>query len=362
MFRLYLFIFDTSVLNSKFILLQATCGLCLNLYLTYLNAFGLSFGLPQLGHLDYEIPSFLWSWGVGRASISHLNSIMVKRLQILSLNCKGLGCFQKRRRLRQVMKGYDLVCLQETHSTPEHCNRWLKYFGFEHGTFSHGDNRSRGAAVLVKQGTIMHCQAEPDGRIARVTVDTVYDGKPCLITIVSVYAPNIAQTVASREEYLQLVQKVKQNLDSRPRVQGKQDYILVAGDLNLAMGSQDAEPGATLASFELREAWSDLLHEFELVDSFREKFPDMRSYTFAPLGENRRGTFRRLDYIMASQGLMAEVEDVDHTTYSFSDHKAVTLKAAWDKPRGPAMWRAQDNLLKDDVFVEEAKKNQGGYG
>ena len=84
------------------------------------------------------------------------------------------------------MKGYDLVCLQETHSTPEVSDRWLRYFGFKNGIFSHGDSRSRGSAVLVKEGVVSHCETDQNGRIARTTVDTVYDGHPALITVVSV--------------------------------------------------------------------------------------------------------------------------------------------------------------------------------
>ena len=70
--------------------------------------------------------------------------------RVTTLNCKGLGDTKKRSKLRSTLRGTDVVCLQETTITTSSGSSLVKRAGFSEAALSHGDSRSRGAAVMVR--------------------------------------------------------------------------------------------------------------------------------------------------------------------------------------------------------------------
>ena len=74
-------------------------------------------------------------------------------LKLVSLNVRGLGDFKKRKMIFLWAKRQkaDILLLQETHSTNNLEQQWKNEWGGEI-IFSHGTNRARGVAILIRQG------------------------------------------------------------------------------------------------------------------------------------------------------------------------------------------------------------------
>ena len=110
-------------------------------------------------------------------------------LNIISLNARGLRDVNKR---RAVFKFYrdrcDVLCLQETHSTPEDESVWRAEWGGK-SFFSHGSSAARGTMILIKKGfkgKCIHETSSADERNIVINI-TINDVTMC---ICSIYAPN----------------------------------------------------------------------------------------------------------------------------------------------------------------------------
>ena len=73
-------------------------------------------------------------------------------LKIISANCQGLGDFSKRKDIFRYYRETDnnIICLQDTHFTPEKENYIRSQWGYE-CRFSSFSSNSRGVATLFKK-------------------------------------------------------------------------------------------------------------------------------------------------------------------------------------------------------------------
>ena len=76
--------------------------------------------------------------------------ILMNSLKISSLNCQGLGSFQKRRDVFQYLrqKQHSIYFLQDTHFTKKMERQIRAEWGYE-CVFASNNSRSRGVAILL---------------------------------------------------------------------------------------------------------------------------------------------------------------------------------------------------------------------
>ena len=108
---------------------------------------------------------------------------------ILSLNIRGLQNDVKRRAIFNYVRNCaDVVCLQETHSTPQDEEKWKMEWG-GNVYFSHGSSASKGVCVLIKPSlpiVIRSLKSDINGRVVVLDV-TIGTFDLCLCAL---YAPN----------------------------------------------------------------------------------------------------------------------------------------------------------------------------
>ena len=116
----------------------------------------------------------------------------MENLQIVSLNVRGLQNKNKRNRIFQHFKTkkYDVILLQETHSTQQDENEWKKEW--EGPAFlSLLNNLKRGVAILSNNNhnkfktTYEH--SDTAGRFVAIKIEM----ETCTLKITNIYAPNI---------------------------------------------------------------------------------------------------------------------------------------------------------------------------
>ena len=95
-------------------------------------------------------------------------------LHLATYNVRGLGNDKKRREVFHYLniKPYDIIYLQETHSSEAIERRWRLEWG---GTivFSHGSTNVRGVAILIKKKCgvkVKKAKIDSDGRMVMVSV------------------------------------------------------------------------------------------------------------------------------------------------------------------------------------------------
>ncbi len=190
-------------------------------------------------------------------------------LQIVSLNCRGLGDFRKRKHICQILNSsnVDVCFLQETHVYNNNvADNFSKYLGGK-CYWSFGASRSKGVGIWLKKNLnceILVLNRYMYGRLLCVTVNI----NNVNMKLVNVYAPVVPK---ERKNFLSSLYKY---LPGR--------YItILGGDFNcvtnvsLDKGGGNSDYGE-IGADKLRTICDD----FNLVDIFRNKYPSKREYTW----------------------------------------------------------------------------------
>ena len=86
------------------------------------------------------------------------------------------------------LKKLDIICLQETYSTPEDVKKWKLQWGGEI-IFAHGTSAAKGVCVLINNRSevkISEINCDKNGRYIIVSLSH----RECEFVLVNIYAPN----------------------------------------------------------------------------------------------------------------------------------------------------------------------------
>ena len=118
----------------------------------------------------------------------------MENLQTVSLNVRGLQNKNKRNRIFQHFKtkNYDVILLEETHSTQQDENEWTKEWE-EPAFFSLLNNTKCGVAILCNNNknkfNATYEHSDNAGRPVTIKIET----ETCTLKITNIYAPNISK-------------------------------------------------------------------------------------------------------------------------------------------------------------------------
>ncbi len=95
-----------------------------------------------------------------------------------------------------------------------------------------------------------------------------------------------------------------------------------------------------------------MLESFNLIDSWRILYPDVRRYTW-----HARGLASRLDYLFISEHLLNVNNTVNINVRLFSDHSILqaSFEISSGQERGRGIWKFNNTLLHDQEYVKEIK-------
>ena len=231
-------------------------------------------------------------------------------MKIFSYNVNGMS---KRRDFRRVIeeiqihKFPDVLCLQETHSSPGVEKYWKTNMSQYNAYFSHfyGTTKKHGVAIFIKKNfpfALTSKIIDPEGRFIILKGHLYGKG----INIVNLYAP-----ADKAENRLPFFEKIGNFLDQQTYICGDFNSVLEAKD---RMRNVKKFGDQELVSFKNRHTLVDtwgMQHENRDINSF--------SYARHP----RNGPFSRLDYIFVSSNLKDNVISTDMCQSSKSDHKIV---------------------------------------
>lgn len=260
-------------------------------------------------------------------------------IKISSVNCQGLGKFEKRRDVFQHLrqKHHSIYLLQDTHFTCKLERQIRSEWGFE-CLFSSNNSRSRGVAILFNNNfefEIVDTIKDTQGNYI-ITVLKVFNK---YITLVNLYGPN-----KDHPDFFHTIQKKVENI-------WPTNIVIMGGDWNLVLDpSVDYHNYKHNNNINSQETVIDMLTKMELVDIWRELNPEILRYTW------RRPTpFQqaRLDFFLVSDNIITNIKSAD-ILYSYrSDHSLVTVEVAFkEEEKYRSFWKFNSSLLKDKEYVK----------
>lgn len=268
---------------------------------------------------------------------------MTEELSIFSQNCRGgLSVATKRRDLFHYVrsKKFNIVCLQDTHISPNLETFIKSEWGFE-AYFSSYTTNSRGVMILINNNfeqKVNRIKTDKNGNF--IILDMTIEGKK--ITLVCLYGPN----EDNPHFYENIIQKV---------VEFDNEEVIMCGDWNLVLNpDKDYENYLHINNPRAREAVLNLLHNDNFKDPWRIMNEEVRKYTWRRLHPIKKQS--RLDFFLVHDTIFQYVTHADIVPGYRTDHSAITLKLKLHEgERGKGYWKFNNSLLKDTKYVEEIK-------
>ena len=164
----------------------------------------------------------------------------------------------------------------------------------------------------------------------------------------SFYSPSIAKEI--KEFVLGHVYSYLEDLGEE-----LPEFLLVGGDTNTVFEKLDKEGGNLDYKHEAINAFQQVMQRFSLVDSYRLKNPDKKEFTWETL--NPSIIRERIDIIFVSSSLSDYAVDTGiipvHKTCSDHGIPYVRIKGYGIPSRGPGLWKLNNQLLKDNDYVDQ---------
>ena len=150
-------------------------------------------------------------------------------VNIASYNVRGLGNKEKRLKIFNYLRNkfYDIICLQETHSTKQIEKFWKTQWGGP-VFYSHGDSRSKGCIILFRRKLDVKVHYMINDKMGRFNLMDVTIGLNRVV-LCNIYAPNRDDTGFFQEVFLE-IDKLSEKTNGN---------IIIVGDLNTSLASKD---------------------------------------------------------------------------------------------------------------------------
>ena len=265
----------------------------------------------------------------------------------MSLNIRGINDFKKRRSVFHWIERQkaDIVLLQETYSSKENEKMWRNEWGGK-VFYSHGTKHSRGLAVLINNKLVGEITEEITDQSGRILMLKTELSDNLISWVVNVYAPN------DDNSRTHLFRGLEQLLNKHVK---NNEKIVIGGDFNVVLNEcLDKKGGVTGQKSESRKIITQIMENFDLVDIWRVKNPNVRKYTWR---QPTPPVHCRLDYFLISDSLQDNITDTEIIPAYRSDHSGiyVDIHSGQQTNRGRGYWKFNSQLLTDDEYTENLK-------
>ena len=276
------------------------------------------------------------------------NDSKQNKLNMFSLNARGLGDQKKRRSLFHWLEtNYrGITLLQETHSTLLSEKNWRNDYKGEI-YYSHGTCGSRGVAIIVPEAlhaTVNNKITDLSGRF--ILLDITIDEQNFIL--VNIYAP----TKDKPNEQIELINLIKHHL-----VEFIDRNLIIGGDFNTCLNPDlDKHGGVKEDMSEYAKEIVEFYTEFNLIEIWRVMNPSEKRFTWR--GNTKKGrVFSRLDFWLISTHMIYDIINTDIIPSIKTDHSLISLSfEIKDSVRkGKGFWKFNGELLKDEEYIKIIK-------
>lgn len=236
-------------------------------------------------------------------------------------------------------KNFNIYCLQDTHFTEQDelniKNQWKGECLFNSFT-----SNQRGVAIFFNENfdlQIHKVKKDEGGNLLGLDI-TIEEQR---ITLVNIYGPNVDTPC-----FYQKVADIIEEFDNQS--------CILCGDFNLIQSfNLDTHNYVNINNPKSREKVLQLMEDFNLVDPFRELYPNLKRFTW-----RKKKPFKqsRLDFFLISDNIFHFVNDVKIDNSYRSDHSPVVFSFKINEfIKGRGLWKFNNSLLHDTDYVKEIK-------
>jgi len=260
---------------------------------------------------------------------------------LISFNINGIRANNnsENNALQSIINKYnpDIISLQEIKCSSCHLNEFQKYDNYPYIVINPAKSKKgySGTAIMSKIKPI-NVYLDFDFLDKKIDFDFINEGRVITLEfekyyIVSCYVPNSKTKLERLDERTNIWEPLMRKYINKLQ---EFKHVILCGDLNVAHQNIDIfnhKGHSKSAGFtnEEREEFAKLLNECNLIDTFRELYPEEKKYTYwSYLGNARKNNKGwRIDYFLISNKLKRKLKNsliLDHI-YG-SDHCPILLE------------------------------------
>ena len=269
---------------------------------------------------------------------------MGDNLQILSLNCRGLGNKQKRLDIFKKLKDdrIDIALLQDTHWDSELLTQVKEEWDFTLISTSF-TTRSRGTAILFRNTFEFNLGMNFKDINGNYCFTEIHLPNNFSFVIGSIYAPN-----QDDPEFIKILSDTLDRFEN--------PNIILGGDWNSTRNfALDNVNYISLNHPKTTKAIDSLCETHTLSDGWRVNNPTKKQYTWLQGITNKQA---RLDFFLCSDAILSIATKFKINTKYRSDHAPITFNLiTTSENRGRGTWKMNNTLLQDEQFITLIKNS-----
>ena len=252
-------------------------------------------------------------------------------LNIISINVRGMRDPVKRREVFEFYrKRGNILCIQETHCTPEEEKIWKSEWGGE-VIFSHGNSTSRGVAIffhrdLKKVIKIEEYEEWVPGRVVACVI-SYHETRICIVCI---YGPN--------EDSPGFFEKIMNSTHEMC------EKVAIVGDFNTCLNYQldRKQTGQkTQRNSNAANKINSIMSDLVMCEIWRVRNPTNKRYSWYR-GRGKKLQASRIDFAVISVGLSKDVHNCFYLNGIRTDHSAFFIGIEVNKiDRGTGLLEAK---------------------
>ena len=263
---------------------------------------------------------------------------------ICTYNCNGINDNKKRKDVFDFLRQQkcNIYFLQETHLKYDDESFIRSCWGYDIWLAGSESNKN-GVAILFNNNfeyKLHNIIRDPDGCFIIMDVELLKKR----VTLVNLYGPS----AGDKPQYFDRISEHIEQIENR--------LVIAAGDWNVVLNMQlDCRNYRSNTNKpQTRKKIFDLMEKHDLVDVFREIYPDKHKFTWRKFNSTKQG---RLDYFLVTEELMPEVKGAGVGSRYRSDHSVVSISLKTNAfKRDKPFWKFNNSLLRDKVYIDEIKK------
>ena len=207
--------------------------------------------------------------------------------------------------------------------------------------FNSFSSQARGIALFIKKNNTSKIEdtfRDENGNILAILL--IYEEKRILLE--GIYGPNNDSPAFYESEVFRKIEEWEPS------------FSIFVGDWNVALDPKiDTKNYLNDNNPLARRAILDKIQEHNLVDIFRELYPDYKTFSWQQFNQNKMA---RLDYFLISSSLLPYVQNTSILPGICSDHCPIVLDVDFARfIRGRGFWKLNNSLLKEPDYVELVK-------
>ena len=261
-------------------------------------------------------------------------------IDIVSMNCQGIGNPQKRRDVFHYLreKSFSVCLLQDTHFDPQKEDCIRAEWGYK-AFFASYNTASRGVAILFNNNfefDVKKVYKEVGVNYICVHVNM----RKTDFLIISLYGPN-----RDDPEFFEVLEERINEIGC--------ENVIIGGDWNLVLDfSLDYHNYKHCNNIKAHEQVEHMKENLDLLDIWREINPEVRRYTWRRNRPHLQQS--RLDFFLLSDLLSGYITDADIKPGYRTDHSMITLRLSFEKEiRRKQLWKLNSSLLTEKQYVNE---------